>query len=1390
MKNIFCTLIVLSFAITSFGQNTYLSFETERSSNQDVEIIMNESSKTQLDFHIETPGVFIANQTEINEVYQKLNLKGYMKLTEVGKPALPAIYKTVALPGGEIPEINIVNSEIVEYNNMLVYPALKPATDRYGDPEPEFEIDEEFYNMDITYPASPVEIIEIYTIRNIKFALLRITPIQYNPKKHKLIVNQNLKFEVELGEGKIIRDNVHSTNFLHSISRIGVNYQAVDEEIRQLEKRNEFRSTSNGKNYIIITTDEFKQAADSLAMWKMQMGYSTEVISQQSWTASQVKEAIKTRYDNWTPKPDYFVIIGDNEDVPGETLPTPDSKTFASDLYYACMDGGGDYVPDIAHGRISVSYASQANSVIQKIINYERNPVQDTNFYKNGLNCAQYQDESPKDNYADRRFALTSEEVRNYMQDDQDYNIYRVYSTESNVTPLYYNNGSFSNGESIPEELKKPGFAWDGDDDDIANYINQGVFYVLHRDHGYAGGSGWHRPYFTTTSVRNKLSNQEKTPVVFSINCHTGEFQLSECFAEAFLRHSNGGAVGVMAAAYLSYSGYNDALTLGMFDAIWANPGIKTDFTGSNGKKNPPYTQHDPIYTMGDVLNHGLNRMIETWGVNVYTFELFHWFGDPAMKIWTEFPIAITASAPSTIACGSTSLQISNLTTDEALVTLVVDGELIASKMTSGSNLTLDFSKIAGNQAILTISKSNNKPFVKEIDITGGCPKASFTVDNSTFCVDDEITFTDISFGTNLTYDWDFGTDAYPQKALTAGPHKVVYATHGIKTISLTVINNVDTSVYEKHIIVDEFCKYFMPKSGSITIDKCSGFVYDDGGKSDYNPDINSYLTIQPTGASEIELNFNEFGFEDGFDSLIIYDGPNSSSKRLGAYTGFDLPAGGLIKSSGSVVTLQQYTDPREEYKGFEIRFQCNYKDIKPESKFIAKYTSACNGKIEFFDISANYPTSWKWNFGDGNSATSQNPKHTYLESGTYTVTLIATNQYGTDTFTRESYISIEYPVEPLIFPADNCGEGAVELKAEIANGKGIVEWFDTIQSGTLLESGSMYTTPSLTESKTYYVQSNSSKYEFGPKDNTFGSGSYYNYGNEHGLVFNVHKPCILQSVYLYAQGTKNRTISLINTNNEIYFDTTIMIEHGEHRINLNIELPVENNLTLKASGSPGFYRNNSGATFPYIISDFIEITKTTASAGGYYYFFYDWLIEDLSMCVSPRKEIVASIRNDKPVADFTYTDDSSLHVKFTNTSENMQSFVWDLGNGTIDSVNADPETDYRWGDYYHVKLWTKNACGEDADSQWIYVFGSQDELNDTYLKLYPNPNNGRFVLETDIEEKAEITIYNMNGKLVYRSGFENLPAKTEISISEAKGLYILKITTEKEQFVKNIIVQ
>ncbi len=83
-------------------------------------------------------------------------------------------------------------------------------------------------------------------------------------------------------------------------------------------------------------------------------------------------------------------------------------------------------------------------------------------------------------------------------------------------------------------------------------------------------------------------------------------------------------------------------------------------------------------------------------------------------------------------------------------------------------------------------------------------------------------------------------------------------------------------------------------------------------------------------------------------------------------------------------------------------------KGVVPVASFIGTPASGTVPLlVSFADNSTNFPTSWLWNFGDGSGSSTRNPAHTYNSTGTYTVSLKATNADGSDTKIISDYISV-----------------------------------------------------------------------------------------------------------------------------------------------------------------------------------------------------------------------------------------------------------------------------------------------------------------------------------------------------------------------------------------------
>lgn len=509
-------------------------------------------------------------------------------------------------------------------------------------------------------------------------------------------------------------------NMLGNITMNGASAKAGDMAV----KATGVAAGDDTRDYLIISVDKYAEAVDRFAEWKELLGFRVHKVLKDGWNSDAVKAEVEKAYAE-NPALYYLLIVGDHDDVPGQYMEhhadDGDFSVHYTDLYYGCMDGEGDETPDIYRGRLSVSSPEEAATVVDKIIGYEKRPPTDAGFYERGVNCADYldNDNGVADDYEDRRYVQTAEEIRAYML-GQGKDVERVYSTNYEITPKYWNRNYFSFGEPIPEDMLKPAFAWDGNEGDIRRAINSGVFYVLHRDHGLV--DCWENPYFSVKHV-DMLQNGDLLPVVFCVNCDNGAFQ-ADCLAERFLRKQGGGAVAVIAASDISYSGYNDALACGLFDAIWPEPGLRPKFPGVNslGGETPA-----PTYELGQILDQAQVRVSETFGspdpsvssnekndsfCRIVTKEIYHCFGDPSMQICTEMPAPFSGVS---VTRGNGCVTVGN-GGETARITFVNrrTGEVVSHIAPSAVYTTADFEDVD-----VCVSGHNRIPYIDAGKLTG-----------------------------------------------------------------------------------------------------------------------------------------------------------------------------------------------------------------------------------------------------------------------------------------------------------------------------------------------------------------------------------------------------------------------------------------------------------------------------------------------------------------------------------------------------------------------------------------------------------------------------------------------------------------------------------------------
>jgi hypothetical protein len=681
--------------------------------DQDPQVRVGTSDNKQVALDVTFPVPTLTTERGDGQTFTRVHLNGIENMVgKPGEPALPMWRQLVAVPNGATPKIKV--SEAKKSGDLLLNlvpfqeqpvdqtaPGEQPGSTDPGNettpPEPDmdafadkpFVINKQAYETNRTLPANPCKVTPMGQYRDVQMAQLECATGSYNPATDKYQMYRGMHVEVQFegGDGNFITSR--TLNEFEGAAKLTtesvVNKAVLSKYVKQLDLS---PLQCSGEEFLVLTHANFRGAADELAAHKRSRGMSTNVFNVGSGvaardTAQEIDKFIEDRYDDCKVRPSYVLLLGDAEFIP-TFYPAGMADNAGSDFPYSnyvqiLFDA---FFPDFGTGRIPVDTREQANTVVDKIINYEANPPNmglgnGAPFYTTAGFASQFQgfrmnpNGTPLNNQPgtdQRAFIETSELARQELV-DRGYQVPRIYTRtidnggyclqkngngdciqtqqpyNGNTTPRRYFNGNL-----LPSAIgANSGFAWDGDTADVSSAWNAGRFLFMHRDHGWPGG--WGDPGFSTSNV-NALSNGDRLPVVWSINCASGLFDNETAggvyntnantisFAEAALRKADGGAIGVIGDTRNSPTWANNALTRGFFDAVW--PDTVPGFGGNTSHKR-----------LGDTLNWGKVYLASQVGVDQtagsvsvesmgYEYHIWHVIGDPTLSMWTSNPRRVT----------------------------------------------------------------------------------------------------------------------------------------------------------------------------------------------------------------------------------------------------------------------------------------------------------------------------------------------------------------------------------------------------------------------------------------------------------------------------------------------------------------------------------------------------------------------------------------------------------------------------------------------------------------------------------------------------------------------------------------------------------------------------
>ncbi|HSC37871.1 MAG TPA: PKD domain-containing protein, partial [Chitinophagaceae bacterium] len=256
--------------------------------------------------------------------------------------------------------------------------------------------------------------------------------------------------------------------------------------------------------------------------------------------------------------------------------------------------------------------------------------------------------------------------------------------------------------------------------------------------------------------------------------------------------------------------------------------------------------------------------------------------------------------------------------------------------------------------------------------------KAGFTTGQASSCqAPASIPFTNTSTGTGaLSYSWDFGDGTF-----SSAPNPVhVYNTAGNYTVKLTTSNNsgCSNSYTQPGIAVGVAMVNFTAPAVSCL-----------------NENVSFSDISNPVPQSLV------WDFGDGTQATDPH--PIHAYNALGTYT-IKMTANLGHCQDTKTKTIQIIPRPVADFSA-PVQVSC-------KAPFTANFTGIATGA-----------TAWEWDFGDGTTASTQSPSHTYTSEGSFMVKLTITNSAGCrETVSKSDFIIIKKPlVEFATQPQKDC---------------------------------------------------------------------------------------------------------------------------------------------------------------------------------------------------------------------------------------------------------------------------------------------------------------------------------------------------------------------------------
>ncbi len=553
-----CALAVAMVALATYA----------RGDNNAVNVSLLENAEEHIVINYELADFTMGTVTIDGIEYTTISLGKESPIMVKGAPELPNICRSIVIADDAEMTVRVLDSRHHDVTDIYIAPS-KGYILRTTNPADVPYTFGPTYETDAFYPGELATLREPYILRDHRGVVVELNPFQYNPVNRTLRVYTDVTLEVvRAGRGRINvldRRGVKrglSLAFDKIYARHFLNYPAL--------KR--YTPLDETGDMLIIYHDSWSANVQPLVDHKNSIGIDTTAVGVTTIgnNSTSIKNYIQNSYNSGDLA--FVLLIGDADEVA-----TPSAVGGSADPTYALVAGGDSY-PDILVGRFSAQTADQVDTQVLRTIEYEEMPATEQAWFKRGTGIASNQGPGHNGEYDNEHMGYICDDLLDYGYTEVD-QIYDPTATASQVT----------------------------------NAVNDGRGIINYCGHG--SQTSWGTTGFSNSDI-NSLTNDNMLPFIFDVACINGQFDGSTCFAEAWLRATNGseptGAIGIYASSINQY---------------W----------------DPPMTAQDEIIdqfaaeaysSFGALCFAGSCKMMDDYGSQGEDmFNTWHVFGDPSLRV-------------------------------------------------------------------------------------------------------------------------------------------------------------------------------------------------------------------------------------------------------------------------------------------------------------------------------------------------------------------------------------------------------------------------------------------------------------------------------------------------------------------------------------------------------------------------------------------------------------------------------------------------------------------------------------------------------------------------------------------------------------------------------------